>query len=175
MPHYQTGLFIGRFQPFHLGHLSALKQGMEIADRIILVVGSANQNFSLKNPLTIDERLELIKTVLHQEQLDQRLQATKTMNDVPNNLQWADKLIQQVPPFKVVIGNNNLNDLLFEYRGFKLFHPKLTQRERYQGEVIRQKVIEGKPWQQFVPAPTLPLLEKFQFEKRLQVLNQKGD
>jgi len=173
MPHYQTGLFIGRFQPFHLGHLTALKQGLEIADRIILVIGSANQNFSWQNPLTVDERLKIIQTVLKQSQLDQQIKIGLTIDDIPNNLQWTDEIIKQIPPFQVVVGNNSLNTLLFSYRQFKQFHPKLTKRELYQGEIVRQHIVSGKPWRQLVPKVSLPLLEKYQLEQRLRLLHQE--
>lgn len=56
MKKYKKGLFIGRFQPFHLGHISAIKQGLEVAEKLVLVIGSANRNFDLVNPLTFFER-----------------------------------------------------------------------------------------------------------------------
>ncbi len=175
MPYYQTGLFVGRFQPFHLGHLSALKQGLQIVDKIILVIGSANKNFSLDNPLTIDERLEILKTVINTEKLKNKIKLLTTVDDIADNLAWADKLIHDLPPFQVVIGNNNLNNLLFSYRKIDLFHPKLTQREAFQGQIIRQKVIKGQKWQHLVPEATLPLLKKFGFKKRLRSLKEASD
>lgn len=171
MPHYHVGLFIGRFQPFHLGHLSALKQGLEVVGKTILVVGSANRNFEFKNPLTADERVEIIKTVIKTENLENKIKLLTVADDIPDNLAWADKLIKDLPPFQVVIGNNVLVNLLFEYRGFKLFTPKLTKREVFQGQIIRQKIIQGQKWQHLVPKSTLPLLEKFKFEKRLKLLD----
>ncbi len=175
MPHYQTSLFIGRFQPFHLGHLSALKQGLTVSSQVVIVIGSANKNFELKNPLTANERLEILKIVIKAENLENKIKLITTVDDIPDNLAWADKLIKNLPPFQVVIGNNNLTTLLFGYRGFDLFHPKLTKREIFQGEIIRQKIIKGQKWQHLVPKTILPLLKKFAFKRRLQLLKSPGD
>ncbi|HDM88409.1 MAG TPA: nicotinamide-nucleotide adenylyltransferase, partial [Candidatus Bathyarchaeota archaeon] len=37
----RRGLFIGRFQPPHLGHLHAIKQALEECDELIIVIGSS--------------------------------------------------------------------------------------------------------------------------------------
>ena len=67
-------------------HLSALKQGLQIVDEVILVIGSANKNFSLNNPLTIDERLEILKTVINTEKLKSKIKLLTTIDDIPDNL-----------------------------------------------------------------------------------------
>ena len=51
-----VGVFIGRFQPFHLGHLEVLidayKKGIK---KFILVIGSADAMRSPRNPWTVDQ------------------------------------------------------------------------------------------------------------------------
>ncbi|MGI5828206.1 MAG: nicotinamide-nucleotide adenylyltransferase [Patescibacteria group bacterium] len=170
MKKYKTGLFIGRFQPFHLGHLSALRQGLEQVEKIILVIGSANQNFSLQNPLTITERMSLVKKVIVKEKLSTTIPTVIPFNDHPDNLFWLDSLIKSIPPFDVVIGNNNLVTVLTKYRNYPQFHPKLTKREKLQGVVIRENILKSKSWENYVPQYTLPLLKKFKLSERLRAL-----
>lgn len=57
---YKYGIFIGRFQPFHNSHLEIVKQGLEIAEKLIIVVGSCNGSRTIKNPFTFEERKEMI-------------------------------------------------------------------------------------------------------------------
>ncbi|RLF01945.1 MAG: nicotinamide-nucleotide adenylyltransferase, partial [Thermoprotei archaeon] len=54
------GLFVGRFQPFHLGHLKALRWILEREDEVIICIGSAQYSHSLRNPFTVGERVEMI-------------------------------------------------------------------------------------------------------------------
>ena len=44
------GLLIGRFQPLHLGHIEALKFAMRQLSTLIIVVGSAQISYELRNP-----------------------------------------------------------------------------------------------------------------------------
>lgn len=46
------GVFIGRFQPIHDGHVSALKQAASRCERLVILVGSADACSSIKNPWT---------------------------------------------------------------------------------------------------------------------------
>ena len=57
-PH--TAVLIGRFQPFHLGHLALLQQALRTAQQVVVVLGSAFQARSPKNPFTWQERQSLI-------------------------------------------------------------------------------------------------------------------
>ena len=58
VPH--TAVLIGRFQPFHLGHLALLQQALQAAAQVVVVLGSAYQARSPKNPFTWPERKTLI-------------------------------------------------------------------------------------------------------------------
>jgi bifunctional NMN adenylyltransferase/nudix hydrolase len=57
-------VYIGRFQPFHNGHLALLKQALNKAEHVVVVIGSANQARTPKNPFTWPERCEMIKLAL---------------------------------------------------------------------------------------------------------------
>ncbi|MEM2947357.1 MAG: adenylyltransferase/cytidyltransferase family protein, partial [Candidatus Bathyarchaeia archaeon] len=37
----KRGLFVGRFQPFHKGHLSVIEDILKEVDELVIVVGSA--------------------------------------------------------------------------------------------------------------------------------------
>lgn len=56
-----TGIFIGRFQPFHQGHLFIIEQALGQCEQLLLMVGSANRARSAKNPFTAEERIKLIQ------------------------------------------------------------------------------------------------------------------
>jgi bifunctional NMN adenylyltransferase/nudix hydrolase len=61
---YNFAIYIGRFQPFHLGHLHVIKHGLEMADKLIIVIGSHNKPIDWKNPWTSAQRIEMIKNSL---------------------------------------------------------------------------------------------------------------
>lgn len=57
---YDAIVFIGRFQPLHNAHVEIIRKAGELAEKVIIVVGSADQPRTFKNPFSSDERRELI-------------------------------------------------------------------------------------------------------------------
>lgn len=71
MREYKNAVYIGRFQPFHNGHLEVVKQGLKIADDLIIVVGSANAAPNIKNPWSFEERRTMIEAAVAASTPDQ--------------------------------------------------------------------------------------------------------
>ena len=59
--HFEYLVFIGRFQPFHLGHKAVIDEALKRADKVIMLIGSANLPRSLRNPFSVAERAQMIK------------------------------------------------------------------------------------------------------------------
>jgi bifunctional NMN adenylyltransferase/nudix hydrolase len=62
------GVVIGRFQPFHYGHLALLQHALSLAPRALVIVGSARGPRMAKNPFTASERSASILASLPAEQ-----------------------------------------------------------------------------------------------------------
>jgi len=57
---YKLAVYIGRFQPFHNGHRKVIEEGLEIADSVLVLLGSFNTPRTIKNPFTKFERKKMI-------------------------------------------------------------------------------------------------------------------
>ncbi len=66
---YDYGIYIGRFQPFHVGHLQTLHMALEQSKQVILVLGSHRAAPNIRNPWTTQERIELIQACLSPQDL----------------------------------------------------------------------------------------------------------
>ena len=64
------GLYVGRFQPFHLGHLDAIKNVLKEVDELVIVIGSAQYSHSSDNPFTAGERLVMVHRALLEAGVD---------------------------------------------------------------------------------------------------------
>lgn len=58
---YDLCVFIGRFQPFHRAHQGVVEAGLRQAGRVLVLVGSANEPRTLRNPFTAEERMAMIQ------------------------------------------------------------------------------------------------------------------
>lgn len=61
---YDTAIYIGRFEPIHHAHLALLRQALESARQVIVVIGSAWQARSPRNPFTWQERADMLRQAL---------------------------------------------------------------------------------------------------------------
>ncbi|MDF2690422.1 MAG: cytidyltransferase-like domain protein [Gammaproteobacteria bacterium] len=64
MAKLKIGVFIGRFQPFHEGHLHIIQKALESCDQLILIVGSIKRARTVKNPWDFQQRKSLIEANL---------------------------------------------------------------------------------------------------------------
>lgn len=56
--------YIGRFQTTHLGHVETLKYAVSKADKVVVLIGSANAEVDIKNPFTYEERASVMSNIL---------------------------------------------------------------------------------------------------------------
>ena len=61
---YDFAVFIGRFQPIHLGHEAIIRKAFEISNHVIILVGSSTASRSLRNPFSFAERKEMISAAI---------------------------------------------------------------------------------------------------------------
>jgi bifunctional NMN adenylyltransferase/nudix hydrolase len=61
---YDYLLYIGRFSPCHSSHIQTIREGLKIANTIIVLIGSAGTPRTIKNPFTAEEREEMISSSL---------------------------------------------------------------------------------------------------------------
>jgi bifunctional NMN adenylyltransferase/nudix hydrolase len=110
MKEFQHSLILGRFQPFHLGHLDLVKKGLEVSDQVIIMIGSKDCSPNIKNPFTFEQRKEMIQSCLSQDELcrivilgvrDYHYSESQWLVDIQNQL---SKYIEDGDS-KVIIGN----------------------------------------------------------------------
>ena len=164
------GLLIGRFQPFHTGHLEVVRKIQ--ADRptapVLIGVGSAEESYTWENPFTAGERIEMI---------DRAVVEAKVSNvqlipipDIHRHALWVSYLESLLPTFDRVYTNNPLTRVLFERSGYLVESPPLFDRARYEGARIREQMAEGGAWKASVPHSVAGYLEEIGAVARLQVL-----
>ena len=93
---YDTLVFIGRFQPLHMGHVAVINQALSLANQVVIVVGSAFSSRSPKNPFTFAERKEMIENTFHSHACyEQRLKVVP-VSDTKNDDRWITSVRRAV-------------------------------------------------------------------------------
>jgi nicotinamide-nucleotide adenylyltransferase len=151
-------LFIGRFQPFHKGHLMAIKHLSKKYDEIILGIGSSQYSKTVDNPFSSDERILMIKESLKQENISNyKIILIPDLNNPPR---WVDHVLSINSDFDIVVSNNDFTKKLFLEKGFKIDQTPLYNKKEYSGQVIRKRIREHKSWENLVPKSCIQIIKK---------------
>jgi len=162
------GLLIGRFQPFHLGHLDAVLFGLSRTENLFIGIGSSNKSNERKNPFSAEERTEMIISSIESSMID-RLKIFD-IPDVDNHEKWTFEIDQIIPKYDVVFTNDEFTKTLFEKRKIDVIPVVLKDREKFSGTNIRDLITDDKNWQDLVPHGTRKVLDKINAIERLKNL-----
>lgn len=162
----ERALVIGRYQPAHNGHISIFEQMNQNPNVDEMVVGVGSSQYGspkyLNNPFDLQTRIQMISA------------ATKGMKpshivpipDIYNTSTWARHVESLCPKFDVVYTRNPLVKSLFEQRGYEVIEPEV--RVDVSATLIRQRMISGGNWQEFVPPTIRQILEEIRGSERLR-------
>ena len=171
----KRGLFIGRFQPFHLGHYHVIKQALNDVEELIIAIGSAQLSYTLTNPFTAGERLVMIRRAILGYNLPLNRFWLVPIEDINNNSLWVSYVKSLVPKFDIVYSNNSLVRMLFTSANYIVKQIPLVKRAEYSATHIRKLMLAGRNWKHLVPPSVAEYLEEIGAINRLKLLSQKDE
>jgi len=166
-----NGLLIGRFQPFHLGHLDAIIFGLSKVENLWIGIGSSNKSHEMKNPFTADERKEMILSSLDSK-LANRIKIYY-IPDVDDHEKWTYSIDSIVPSYDIVFSNDKFTQSLYQKRKKQVISVPLKNRESLSGTLIRSKIANNQNWEESIPNGARKILQKISTKERLEVFNYK--
>jgi nicotinamide-nucleotide adenylyltransferase len=158
----RRGLMLGRFQPFHKGHLALTKQILSECDELLIIIGSAQFNFIDKDPFSAGERVLMIHEALKEAGVDlSRCYIIPVAND-ENNARWLAYIRSMVPPFDVLYSGNDFVKYLARSQDSSIVieDPMFAEINEYNGTNIRRLMQEGKPWEHLVPPAVANVIQQ---------------
>jgi len=169
-----TGLFIGRFQPFHEGHLATVKFALSRVDLLVIVVGSAQKSHEPKNPFTAGERVTMIKKTLDADsEIDIKRVLVIPVPDVDVHSMWTRQVDMLVPKYDIVFANDPFTLLLFRERGIKTEEAPLYRREEMSATEVRKRIALDEKWQELVPRPVADVIKESGGVERIKSIAEK--
>jgi len=164
------GLYVGRFQPFHIGHLDAIKDVLKKIDELVIVIGSAQYSHTLNNPFTAGERLVMIRNALQEANVDLSKIWIVPVPDVHLHMLWVSAVEGYTPKFKVLYSNEPLTRRLFMEAGYDVENIKLFERQMYSSTLVRERMLIGDSWSSLVPKSVAEFINKIDGVNRLRDL-----
>ncbi|MDO9028181.1 MAG: pantetheine-phosphate adenylyltransferase, partial [Candidatus Roizmanbacteria bacterium] len=165
---YSIALIVGRFQPFHKGHLFLIKKALEKSDKIVIGIGSSNI-CDENNPIDFETRKKIIKTVVYKEKIEEKIIKIVPLDDFFDDEKWLKNLEKQVSKFDIALGNNEWTNKILKRAGYKVLRVNYYKRSLYEGWRIRKLIKQGKSWQDRVPEYLIKIISSRL--NRNQILN----
>lgn len=173
------GLFIGRFQPFHLGHKASIDFALSQVESLVIVIGSSQKSYEARNPFTSGERILMIKESLNGDMdLDQKRLFIIPIPDINIHSLWTAQISNSVPKFESVFTNDEFTSMLFREKGVKVIRPPLDRRHELSGTAIRKRIVNDLEWLNLVSPQTAAVIGDIagvQRIKKLSLLDPHSD
>lgn len=146
--------FLGRFQPFHLGHQKVIEKYQEEYE-LEIVIGSAGESRTEKNPLTAGEREKVIRKCHPDTPIKQK-------KDHESDEEWVRELEEKLDADKLITQNELVKQLVRKYTGVDIVEQELYDQEIYSGTEIRRRMKSGEEWRYLVPDCAVEKIENFE-------------
>ena len=169
------GLLIGRFQPFHLGHLQCVEYVLKSLPEIILAIGSAQFSHTPHNPFTAGERVTMIRLALDEANIAAAKYYLIPVRDLRIHDLWVSHVVSQTPRFEIVFSNEPVTSRLFKEAGFRVEPIPFYDRETYSSTEIRERVVNGDSWEKLVPTSVAGYIKNIFGDERLRELTLSDD
>ena len=159
-------LFIGRFQPFHKGHINTILSLAKKADNTKIVIGSRQLSFAKRNPFTFEERKEMVEKSLKKENLKNFL--IFGVEDKKSHKEWFNNLKNTVGYFDTCYTGNKLVKKILTENHEEVKTVPHFKRNQFSGTKIRKLIAQNKKVDIFLPPETLRVIQKIDGIERIK-------
>jgi bifunctional NMN adenylyltransferase/nudix hydrolase len=167
---YDLVVFIGRFQPFHMGHQYVLDEALEMADKVLVLIGSSFEPRSLRNPFFYAEREAMIRSCYSDE--DNKRIICKPIRDIRyNDALWISQIqkavyaVESNPDAKITLVGKHSQSTGYYMTFFPQWdNTDIEHDHDMSGTQIRDHIFTGKPLpalHDHLPEPVLASLSQF--------------
>ena len=157
---YDSGLIVGRFQTFHKGHQSLVDAGLSLCDRILILIGSAQESGTERNPFNIATRIDVSRSVYE----DNKRVSVYALPDLTHeddlSPEWGRYLLDQVDryiykaPELMIYGNDEARSRWFDVEDIKDTAEFIIPRSRLpiSATMLRDMMVrdERREWMKWV-------------------------
>jgi len=168
----KRGIYVGRFQPFHVGHLHAITEILKEVDELIIVIGSAQYSHNIANPFTAGERLFMVRKALEEAGVTESRVWIVPVPDAHLHMMWVSSVVGFTPRFSVIYSNEPLTRRLFLEAGFEVRAIRFFERKLYSSTLIRERMAKNQCWKELVPKSVAAFIEEIDGINRIQDLTK---
>jgi nicotinamide-nucleotide adenylyltransferase len=162
---YKAGIFVGRFQPMHIGHMYTITEALKLCELLYVGIGSANESGTENNPLTAEARREILEAAIRCEGIDSRRVKLLMIPDFMDDGKWFGYIRSNCRNLSVMFTDNPWCIRICEKEKVAVETP-LYKRDCVSATNMRALMADGGDWQALAPRGTECLIERHMPEIR---------
>jgi len=167
-------VFVGRFQPFHRGHLSVIESLLSDFDQVLVVIGSSDKFRTPENPFTVGERHAMVKATLDDLKVKPDKFKVIPLTDIDDDEKWVKHLVKTCPEFDAVaITDNPRVESLFK-KDKKKKIIKTKKSYAISATVVRDEVGKGSDLKKYLPQPVIAFLQKIGATRKIMDIDEES-
>ncbi|MHA1689031.1 MAG: nicotinamide-nucleotide adenylyltransferase [Promethearchaeota archaeon] len=171
-----TGLFIGRFQPLHHGHVHILNIMRKECQFMKIGIGSAQLSYEKNNPFTAKERRKFIQAALKKRDVPPETYEIYEIPDIFNANKWVDHVISIVGNFDILYSNSDWVRDLFQKKGYKISKKHLIFKNKFNGSHVRNLISRNdETYRYLIPNEVIDIMKQIDGFKRIRKLNRNNN
>ena len=157
---YDLGFVCGRFQTFHIGHQSLIDTSIKLCDRTLILIGSAQESGTERNPLNIATRIEILQTIYGKDSDIMLYGLSDLTNENDVTPDWGRYLLENInryvykSPDLMIYGNDEARSKWFDTEDILDTSEFIVNRGRIpiSATMLRQLMVEDKrkEWMKYV-------------------------
>lgn len=157
---YDCGLICGRFQTFHIGHESLVETGLKLCDRVLILVGSAQESGTERNPYDLATRMDMLKAIYGEGERIMMHGLSDLTNENDIRPEWGRYLLDNVDrylykaPELMIYGNDESRSRWFDPEDIRDTSEFIVNRGRIpiSATMVREAMVfdERKKWMSMV-------------------------
>ncbi len=175
MKKYDTGIFIGRFRPFHNGHKHVLQNALKLSNKVIILVGSAFKSIDFRNMFTFEEVEQMIRSNLTNDE-NNRVTIIG-IRDRGNTTKWCTEIRHKISEYATdniaIFGHDkdNTSKYLYAFPDWEL--ETLEKFQDIDATTIRYELMASIVNKDFLPEGTIQFLNNWINTKQYEtILNE---
>ena len=136
---FPGSIVLGRFQPFHRGHIALIEWAYEQkeSEYLRIVIGSANRPQSPENPWNWEERKEMICSWKENEHPEWKFEII-AIPDINNPPKWVEHAEKYHGKSGLLLTSDKETQLLYEQKDWRTKYLEFENRESFEGWRVRE-------------------------------------
>jgi len=158
-------VYWGRFNPPHKGHLKVIKSILKQVDQLVIVIGSAQEKNTKRNPFSGSERKKLMEAYLNEENIETSRVKVLFVDDGKSFSSSLKNLLAKCEPFDVLYTDKQSIIGLAEK---KVKIKKITRTGTISSTKIRDAIASNKKWEHLTGSAVAKMIKDIRGIERIK-------